>query len=334
MQSLFKSASLKLTGWYLLIIMLISLLFSVVIYAVSSSELERRLPREGFVIRGVFVDDSVLEAIQRQRAADARRSLIANLTILNVVTLAAGGAASYALARRTLRPIEEAADAQGRFIGDASHELRTPLAVMKSELEVTLRNPNVNKQELKALAMSNLEEVNNLEQLAERLLQLSLGSKLEKTVIEIMQPALDAVGKMMPRAEEKNISIENQLTSAQALTNEQAVGDVAAILLDNAIKYSPEGSTIIIKTFTEGRSSYIEVADNGVGISTEDQAHIFDRFYRADDSRTKGESHGYGLGLSIAKQVTNKLGGELSVKSTLGKGSIFTLKLPSSPSPH
>jgi signal transduction histidine kinase len=98
-------------------------------------------------------------------------------------------------------------------------------------------------------------------------------------------------------------------------------------LVDNAIKYSPDGSRVTIASATRGRSVHIDVTDKGRGIDERDLPHIFDRFYRADLSRSNSDVKGHGLGLSIAKQIADMMGGELSVTSRSGKGSTFTIKL-------
>ena len=100
-----------------------------------------------------------------------------------------------------------------------------------------------------------------------------------------------------------------------------AVTQILGTLIDNAIKYSPPGSTVVIRL--DGQT--LSVVDQGIGIAKQDQAKIFDRFYRSDEARTRGHNSGYGLGLAIAKAVADKNGYQLSVKSELGQGSTFSL---------
>ena len=157
----FSSAIVKLTAWYMLIIAVICVGFSFIIFGLSSAEFDRRLPPDPNSNSYQQVDPQYLDDIRAQRASQSRSRLAADLIVVNAFALTLGGFGSYFLARRTLRPIQETARAQGRFISDASHELRTPLAVMQSEIEISLRGTR-NRTELEALVQSNLEEVHPL----------------------------------------------------------------------------------------------------------------------------------------------------------------------------
>ena len=326
MNELFKSATLQLTGWYLLIIMMICISFSTVIYQVSSNEFNRQLPQTIISGKGFNVQD-VLEDARIERATEARAALLQNLTFVNVAALAVGGVVSYLLARRTLEPIEEAAEAQGRFISDASHELRTPLAVMRSEIEVALRSHDLNKAKLQKLVESNLEEVNKLHGLSDRLLQLSNGHDMELQVVNLEQVVIDAASPYFASAKSRNIEIINEIEPLEIEANHESLKDVLSILIDNAIKYSPDKKKITIDSYRRNRSAYIEIRDQGHGIKAIDLPHIFDRFYRADQSRSKANVEGYGLGLSIAKQVIERMDGTIQATSVIGKGTTFTIRL-------
>jgi len=326
MNELFKSATLQLTGWYLLIIMMICISFSTVIYQVSSNEFNRQLPQTIISGKGFNVQD-VLEDARIERATEARAALLQNLTFVNVAALAVGGVVSYLLARRTLEPIEEAAEAQGRFISDASHELRTPLAVMRSEIEVALRSHDLNKAKLQKLVESNLEEVNKLHGLSDRLLQLSNGHDMELQVVNLEQVVIDAASPYFASAKSRNIEIINEIEPLEIEANHESLKDVLSILIDNAIKYSPDKKKITIDAYRRNRSAYIEIRDQGHGIKAIDLPHIFDRFYRADQSRSKANVEGYGLGLSIAKQVIERMDGTIQATSVIGKGTTFTIRL-------
>ena len=124
MDKYFNSAIIKLTAWYMLLIVVLCVGFSFIIYGLSSAEFDRRLPLGPYESPGRQIDPGALELIREQRAVESRSRLGANLIVVNVFALTLGGFGSYFLARRTLRPIQEASWAQGRFISDASHELR------------------------------------------------------------------------------------------------------------------------------------------------------------------------------------------------------------------
>lgn len=329
MNELFKSASLKLTGWYLLIIMLICVSFSAVIYRVSSLEFERRLPPKTFVTaNGYIIDSDALDDVRAKLADQSRASLLGSLFLANVAALAIGGGVSYWLARRTLQPIGEAADAQARFISDASHELRTPLTALHAENEIALRDPDLTKIQMRDLLKSNLEEVDKLHSLSERLLQLTNGKDMPMDDVQLEDAAIEAMNRTLTAAQAKKIAIENKVRRATLHGNQESLTDLLSILLDNAVKYSPEKSQIIMSSKIDGKYAQINVRDHGIGIKASDLPHIFDRFYRADLSRNKQQISGYGLGLSIAKKIAELHDGTIEATSTPGRGTTFKVRIP------
>lgn len=325
---IFDAAYLRLTAWYVLIIMVISLLFSFWVYNQARHELQFGFNKivhldaiealDGFTYRD-FIQDQ-LEA--------SRRRLILRLVSFNLVVLAVGAVGSYWLARRTMQPVEEAVEAQHRFTADASHELRTPLAAMKAEIEVGLRDKKLTKDEAVHLLQSNMEEIDRLGNLAEGLLALS-----QTDITDMLQPLSleEVVGKVVrrlrPLADAKKITIKPHLRPAIVLGEEQAIDKIVSILLDNAIKYSGENTTIDIKTNQREGYGILEVTDQGIGIKATELPHIFDRFYRADSSRSKTHVAGHGLGLSIAQKLAENLNARITVSSSPAKGSTFTLRV-------
>lgn len=322
-KNLFDSAQLRLTSWYLLILVVLSLLFSTIVYTIASNEFDRAFrARPGEPRQLVY-----LQNLREERAKEGRANLVSNLVIFNLVVVGAGGAASYFLARRTLRPIEEALRAQSRFSSDAAHELRTPLAVMQSEIEVDLRDLKATKKSHRAVLESNLEEVHRLRVLTDRLLMLASSQSLPLSPVSLEQVAITVVNQAVPLATQQKISIDNRVGDLRATAHAESLGDVLTILIDNAIKYSPPKSTVTLTAESLDGRVEISVKDNGVGILLADQDKVFDRFYRVDDSRSRQNIEGYGLGLAIAKQLVEMQGGMLSVKSQPGKGSSFTVSL-------
>jgi two-component system, OmpR family, sensor histidine kinase CiaH len=329
---MFRSAALKLTGYYLLIIMAISLIFSTLIYRISSFELDRGIRHpEDFSVLSMQDDQRLLFTQAREaRIAESQQHLRENLIVLNLSTLALGTIASYILARRTLRPIEEAMEAQIRFTADASHELRTPLAAMQTEIEVGLRNPKLNTSDATILLKSALEEVGKLQHLSEGLLRLARGDGAItlNEAVELREIVTDAVSQLKTAASMKEITIHTQLKTAPVMGDSQALKEVIVILLDNAIKYSGEKTTIKVTLSHDAKQAMLTVQDKGVGIADADLPYIFERFYRGDVSRTKSGTNGYGLGLSIAKKIVTAHKGTMSATSTVGKGSQFSVYLP------
>ena len=325
---MFQSATVKLTAWYLGILIVISLLFSIIIYTIASGEvntrintLQRNSPTSFLLNRSRFDD------LRDLQVHEAESNLITSLVVTNICIWFIGGIGSYYLARRTLYPIEEAHEAQSRFTSDASHELRTPLASMKTELEVALRDPSLTKEEMRELLESNLEEVDKLTRLSYTLLQLS---QLDHRQITLEKVSLETAARSAIERYDKNskrVQLENS-TSHAVLANKSSVEELFIILLDNALKYSPEDSQVKINIFGQKQMSGFTITNSGEGISAEALPHIFDRFYRADASRTSGEKKGYGLGLSLAKKIVELHHGELSVSSAPQGDTTFSILLP------
>ena len=154
-------------------------------------------------------------------------------------------------------------------------------------------------------------------------------SELEKESISVEHLINVSYERVQPKAELKKqkIIIDNK-SKKDIRVNQQFMSDALVTILDNAVKYSPEKSEIKIKAKSTSSQVTIEIKDNGMGIKSSELQHIFDRFYRADQSRTKNNEHGFGIGLSIAKSAIEAHGGTITAKSTLGKGSTFTINIP------
>lgn len=326
---LFDAAYLRLTAWYVAIIMSISLLFSVWVYNQARNELQFGLDRIVHIGPIRNIEPGTFSALIDERLDASRRRLILRLVSLNAVVLAVGAGASYWLARRTMQPIEEAMESQHRFTADASHELRTPLAAMKAEIEVGLRDKRLTKEEAIELLQSNLEEIDRLGNLAEGLLALTQDAgPFEPVPVALDDVASKVIKRMRPLAETKKITLQAELNPAVAAGSETAIDKIAGILIDNAIKYSPSNTTITVRTHRRDGYGYLEVADQGIGIKATELPHIFDRFYRADISRSKQHVPGHGLGLSIAQKLAEQMDGTITAASRLDRGSTFTLQLP------
>jgi two-component system sensor histidine kinase CiaH len=310
---MFRSATFKLTSWYLAIIIAVSLLFSVVIYIIATNEVSSRI--DNWQTTPLYsINKSRYLTFREQQIHQAEANLIFSLAMSNVAIWTLGGFGSYYLARRSLKPIEEAHEAQSRFTSDASHELRTPLASMKTEIEVALRDPKLSKPEMRELLASNLEEVNKLTRLSQTLLQLSrldhVGLQREKILIyEVAESVIERLDKY-----EKRVELTGN-KSLKLVTNKASLEELITILIDNALKYSPEGSKIRMNLLTKKHMVGFEIINEGEGIDAEALPHIFDRFYRVDSSRSTTNIKGHGLGLALAKKIVEVNGGDLSVSS-------------------
>jgi len=326
---MFKAAYLKLTLFYVLIVMIISVSFSAAIYSISTNEIGRNLAPQSIIFRNLITDD--FNDLRSRQIEESNRHLRINLIYYNLIIFIISLFGSYFSARRTLKPIEEAMVSQNRFTADASHELRTPLAAMKAEIEVALRDKKINISESKKLLKSNLEEIEKLEKLSSALLKITRIQEEKKSFenISLDEVIIEAFEKVEKLAAKKDIEFDNKLIHSKILGDHQSLVELFVILMDNAIKYSSVKSKINILMKKERHNIIVKVKDRGVGIRASDIPFIFNRFYRADSSRSKDKISGYGLGLAIAKQIVDLHNGKISCESKPGKGSEFTVKLNS-----
>lgn len=327
---MFKSAIVRLTSGYLIILMVISLLFSVTVYNVASNEVHERLQnfQQQFEEPGYnpypAPNHRLFSELRNRQYSEAHKNLLLSLVFVNIFILIGGGWLSYVLARRTLRDIEESHEAQSRFTSDASHELRTPLTAMKTELEFALQTPDLSKKEMKSLLESNLEEVNKLSSMSQMLLSLAKMDydKLDFQIIDAGTVARDVAQKYDKNA--KRILLRTPKVPIKVIANKGSIEQLFTILVDNALKYSPKESKINITLSQIGKKAVFSISNSGAPIPSDKLPRIFDRFYRVNESRSDG---GAGLGLALAKEIVTIHRGELEVESTKNK-TTFRVVLP------
>lgn len=331
-----RTGQLALT--YLAIIMAMTVIFSIVIFAIASNQFDRPLPQHGTFRGGMYGGSNLsgedsLEMLLAQRAAEARLGLFVSLLFLNVGVLLFGVWFSVRLARQTMEPIEEAMDEQSRFVSDASHELRTPLTALQSMNEVALRRKKITEEDARELAAANVEQAAKLHALTSSLLGLvTAGKQVPKLeAVDLQSTVGDAMASVVTAAQQKDVQVEDNVPSISVTANPDQLVQVIRILLDNAVKYSKKGGRVMIDADATGERVRLRVTDKGVGISRSDLPHIFSRFYRADSSRSKEEHDGYGLGLAIAKSISDQMQWSITATSTKGKGSSFSIDLPLAP---
>ena len=330
-----STSTVRLTLTYLALIMLMSISFSVVFYNIVAGQLERQFPpsyfADNFIDRygNPIISRQAFEDFLRHRIDEGRHVLIIRLVGLNLLIMAGGAVLSYYLARRTLQPIEAAFDAQSQFVSDASHELRTPLTAIRTSNEVALRKPKLTLAEAKDLIQQNTADATRLQSLTDGLLHLATNRRPQVAQpVALQEVVAEAMNHIVTLAQTKDITVQDNVPNLQVLADPASLGQCITILLDNAIKYSPAGSRITLDVAAKGKTVNLNVRDQGMGVRAADLPHIFKRFYRADRSRTKEHTDGYGLGLSIADKLMRQQGGQITAKSTVGKGSTFTIKLP------
>lgn len=331
-----RSPILRLTFWYVLIIMAISIMFSAIIYRQTTDQFRASFfPRQRFIqtidphFAPLFAPS--VSALFAERYEEVAAEIRARLLLLNAIVFGFASVASYFLAKRTLRPIEVALDDQRRFTADASHELRTPLAAMKAEIEVALKDKDV--IEHRRVLVSTLEEVGKLEHLSSSLLHLARHEQEQHEPlteeVKFSNVLEQTLRRVEPVARRKGITIEHHGDDATIIGDPLRLVDLFVIILDNAIKYSPEQSQIQFSTTASKKVLTIGITDRGVGIPAADLPHIFRRFYRADASRSKNTTNGYGLGLAIAKHIIERHHGTIVITSEEGKGTSVIITLPS-----
>lgn len=325
---IFKSARIRLTAWYVLIVAFISLSFSFIIYRYVSFHLETGFRSVEARVRGnsgarvglIYLADEL---------TSAKKNFLFRLLFVDGIIILGAGLGAYFLARKTLDPIEEIVEGQKRFIADASHELKTPLTTLKSEIEVALRDPKMTLSESKNYLKSNLEETNKLGSLVEHMLSLNrlenIGSNIVKKNIRLDLIAREIGEVYKKRAQKKKLRFEIKTNIVNLKADETSLRQLVGILLDNAVKYTQKGK-VEVKVYKKSGKAHIEVNDTGIGMARSVLTRIFDRFYRADSSRSKNNTEGYGLGLSIAKSIVEAHSGQIKVTSSK-KGSRFTVIL-------
>ena len=205
------------------------------------------------------------------------------------------------------------------FISNASHELKTPITIISMENEVLLKQKKHTEDELVDQIKSNLEEVQNLSKLVNILLELARNNKITLEKVKVFDVANNSINKLSSLAKKKNITILNNITNLEINANKDILEEVMVIIIDNAIKYSDKNTTI--KVYSKNNKIFIE--DEGIGIKEKDIKYIFDRFYRGDKSHS---SEGYGLGLSLAKHLTEKMKMKITAYNNHDKGSTFIIE--------
>ncbi len=217
-----------------------------------------------------------------------------------------------------------------RFSADAAHELRTPLTIIRGELELVMGGAKASPDLERAISNA-LEEMNRLSGMVDSFITLSrmesLWGKLSHPRIALLPLAEETLEQMNLLAEEKAITLHRPAGDAAVAVkgDRDRLKQVLVNLIDNAIKYTPEGGEVRVIVTSSGDKGIIKVEDTGIGIDGAQQARVFDRFYRVSTDR--GEA-GAGLGLAIVRSICHAHGGAVTLNSVLGRGSSFSVELP------
>ena len=256
------------------------------------------------------------------------------LVVLAVVAFFIATFLGHLMSGKAFVPIREAYEKQRQFAADASHELRTPLSVVMASADLLDNDPSITSPFLKQVIADVRDEVKKMTKLVSDLLIVARSDNkaLKVKIQQIDMGALigRTVRLMTPLAEKKQIQLLGEgLQKMELQADEQKIKQLVLILVDNAVKYTPEGGkvTVRLESMGKGRVRFI-VQDNGIGIAPEDQARIFDRFFRVDKIRSR-EMGGNGLGLAIAHEIIKLHKGKISIQSELGEGTAFIVDLKS-----
>ncbi|WOO39439.1 sensor histidine kinase [Rubellicoccus peritrichatus] len=232
---------------------------------------------------------------------------------------------------RTFGRLGEALKRQIQFTSDASHELRTPVAAILADCQFSLKRERSPERYRETIEVCH-ESAQHMRSLIEDLRELAdFDEKNESMVAELvdMKEFLsNVVSVMKPLAEEKGLALESELEEAMVYLDPIRMRQAVLNLLSNAVRYTDSAGEIFVRCIKRANSVVIEVCDTGIGIAPDKVQHIFERFYRADAARN-ADTGGVGLGLAISKSIVEANGGNISVKSTLGKGTCFRIQLRS-----
>lgn len=234
-----------------------------------------------------------------------------------------------------LERLDEAYQQARRFSADASHELRTPLSIMRTELESAVQEPEISN-ELRERVGIILDETERLSRITENLFAISMldagEAKIRHERIDLGALAKNTAEQMALMAEEKKITLALDIKEISVFGDAERLKQVVINLLDNAIKYTPQGGKVTLRAEPRQHSAVLEVRDSGIGISPEALPHVFERFYRADKARSRIEGGG-GLGLSIVRSIVQAHGGTATIESSDGvdgkpSGTVCRIELP------
>jgi signal transduction histidine kinase len=257
--------------------------------------------------------------------------LILNSLIIGVAGLVALFFISLFLARLAVKPIEKAWRNQQQFIADAAHELKTPLTVIMANTGILTAHPEKSISQHMQWLNNTADEAGRMKNLIENMLELAKGDFAEESLILSNVNLSDIVTNSLlafePIAFEKNVAFHSDVApNTQISGDSERLRRLIAILFDNAIKYAGSPGSAYVRLNETASHAVLTVHNSGEPIPAEGLGSIFDRFYRADESRSAGSSESYGLGLSIARQIADEHGAKIHVASTREEGTVFTVQ--------
>ena len=240
-----------------------------------------------------------------------------------ILVAAIGG---WFLAGKALTPVQQAFERQNVFVADASHELRTPLAVIRANAEYLQELQPASEE-----AAEIVSETDRLTALVDSLLAVARGDQnggLSFDELDLGAVVEGSAATMRALAAERGIALDvSAAPELRVRGSREQLRQLVVILVDNALRYTGEGGRVEVDVARRDGSAVMAVTDTGIGIPAGSLEHVFERFYRADEARTR-DSGGAGLGLAIAQKLVDEHGGRIAARSTPGTGSTFTVTLP------
>ena len=332
-----KSEVYRLTLSYLAVIMTLSLIFTGIIYLLSTASLNRPLLPSEEENSSVSVEapefgehsfENTFRKRLERRDNTTRMTIIYSLLGFNLGIFVIGIFVSRSLAKLTLAPIERAMMKQTQFIFDASHELKTPLTAMLVRNEVALRKKSLPEEKAREVIEKNIEEILKMKELTASMLDVARENGEPEKLTEISVPEFlaDLKEKLAPVARGQGVKIETEMNlgkNLRASVAKNTLEQILTIFADNAMKYSGE-KIIYLRAGRRGKNVAFSVKDNGAGVKKEDQKRIFERFYQVDAARTRTEDKtSHGLGLAIAKNLAERQVYKIVLRSSEGRGAEF-----------
>lgn len=336
---MFKTARIRLTITYSLIFFAIFWSFSIGLYVWMGRSLG-----ESYITQVIDYQEGYQDPVDMPETNDPvtpedlvttagdvalinlRNILIdTNLLMIILVPLLA-----WLLTDKTLQPIKRSYEQQRQFVSDASHELKTPLTIMQSELELALKKTRTVSEYKKAIISTN-DEVDRLRELVESLLTLTRSDQnqqIQMEDVDLTDIILETVSSFKRLARKNRIKLQYNPPRSSIKIHGSAVllRQLLTNLIDNAIKFTPAGGEVTISLNKIKDKVRIRIVDTGIGMSKEQIERAFERFYRADESRTK---QGFGLGLAICQAIAEQHGGSIAIESIPNEGTTVTISLES-----
>ena len=290
-----------------------------------------RLHAERFTVLGkTYVGAAVADVAELENQFAALIAVFSAAALVGLVLVAAGG---WLLVRKSAAPVEQTMETMRRFMADAAHELRTPIAVLRGQAEVALQRERQPPEYAEALHRIE-REAERLGATVEDLLTLARADAGERPIarerVFLDDQALDAATAARTLAQGRGVELEvGDFEEAVALGDPALVHQLLMIVLDNAVKFTPQGGRVKVSAAAPGGQAEVVVEDTGIGIRPDQLPHIFERFWRGDPARGRGDgAQGAGLGLAIARWIADAHGARIEITSEPGTGTRVAIRFP------